>query len=142
LSNWDRFVETFFNAKVMAKYLPDIAHGMVVTLELAALVIVSGIAAGLALALLRSLGLRPLNLLIVFVVDLFRALPPLVIIVFIYFGCRRPACRPPASSPTWLSLALVLMAFSEENLLGRNLLRSPAGSGRRRARPDFPTARR
>jgi hypothetical protein len=22
MSNWDRFVETFFNAKVMAKYLP------------------------------------------------------------------------------------------------------------------------
>src|SRR6202008_2911079 len=95
LSNWDRFVETFFNAKVMAKYLPDIAHGMVVTLELAALVIVSGIAAGLALALLRSLGFRPLNLLIVFIVDLFRALPPLVIIVFIYFGL------PAAGMPNW-----------------------------------------
>ena len=48
MSNWDRFIETFFNAKVMAKYLPDIAYGMLITLELAALVIVSGIAAGLA----------------------------------------------------------------------------------------------
>src|SRR5204862_2833695 len=86
MSSWERFLETFFNAKVMAKYLPDIAHGMLVTLELAALVIVSGIAAGLALALLRSLGLRPLNLLIIFVVDLFRALPPLVVLLFIYFG--------------------------------------------------------
>ena len=45
MSSWDRFVETFFNAKVMAKYLPDIAYGMLVTLELAALVIVSGILA-------------------------------------------------------------------------------------------------
>ena len=27
MSNWDRFVETFFNAKVMARYLPDIAYG-------------------------------------------------------------------------------------------------------------------
>ena len=25
MSNWERFVETFFNARVMAKYLPDIA---------------------------------------------------------------------------------------------------------------------
>ena len=86
MSNWERFVETFFNAKVMTRYLPDIASGMLVTLELAALVIVSGLVAGLALALLRSLGFRPLNLLLVFIVDLFRALPPLVIIVFIYFG--------------------------------------------------------
>jgi polar amino acid transport system permease protein len=114
MPNWDRFVDAFFNARVMAKYLPDIAHGMLVTLELAALVIVSGIAAGLALALLRSLGLRPLNLLIVFVVDLFRALPPLVVIVFIYFGLPAAGVSPSGFVSTWLSLALVLMAFSEE----------------------------
>jgi len=46
MQRWDKFTETFFNAKVMAKYLPDIAYGMLVTLELAALVIVSGIASG------------------------------------------------------------------------------------------------
>ena len=114
MSNWDRFVETFFNAKVMAKYLPDIAYGMLITVELAALVIVSGLAAGLALALLRSLGFRPVNLLIVFVVDLFRALPPLVIIVFIYFGLPSVDLSPSGFVSTWLSLTLVLMAFSEE----------------------------
>ena len=114
MSNWDRFVETFFNAKVMARYLPDIAHGMLVTVELAALVIVTGLAAGLALALLRSLGYRAVNLLIVFTVDLFRALPPLVIIVFIYFGLPALELSPSGFVSTWLSLMLVLMAFSEE----------------------------
>ena len=114
MSSWERFVETFFNAKVMTKYLPDILHGMLVTVELAALVIVTGLAAGLALALLRSLGFRPVNLLIVFVVDLFRALPPLVIIVFIYFGLPPVGVSPSGFISTWLSLALVLMAFSEE----------------------------
>jgi polar amino acid transport system permease protein len=114
MSNWDRFVETFFNAKVMAKYLPDIAYGMLVTVELAALVIVTGIGLGLALALIRSLGLRPLNWLIVFVVDLFRALPPLVIIVFIYFALPAVEIAPSGFVSTWLSLMLVLTAFSEE----------------------------
>lgn len=114
MSSWQRFVETFFNAQVMAKYLPDIAHGMLVTIELAALVIVAGLAAGLALALARSLGLRPLNLLIVFVVDLFRALPPLVVVVFIYFGLPAIELSPSGFVSIWLSLALVLMAFSEE----------------------------
>ena len=114
MSNWDRFVETFFNAKVMAKYLPDIVHGTLVTIELAVLVIVTGIVAGLALALLRSLGFRAVNLLIVFVVDLFRSLPPLVIIVFIYFGLPSIELSPSGFVSTWLSLALVLMAFSEE----------------------------
>lgn len=114
MSNWERFLDTFFNARVMARYFPDIAYGMLVTVELAALVIVSGLVAGLALALLRSYGFRPVNLLIVFIVDLFRALPPLVIIVFIYFGLPAVELSPSGFVSTWLSLALVLMAFSEE----------------------------
>ena len=114
MSNWERFLDTFFNPKVMAKYLPDIAYGTLITIELAALVIVTGLAAGLALALLRSLGFRPVNLLLIFIVDLFRALPPLVIIVFIYFGLPILELSPSGFVSTWLSLALVLMAFSEE----------------------------
>jgi len=114
MSNWDRFVDAFFNARVMARYFPDIAYGTLVTIELAVLIIITGLAAGLALALLRSYGFRPVNLLIVFIVDLFRALPPLVIIVFIYFGLPAVELSPSGFISTWLSLALVLMAFSEE----------------------------
>ena len=114
MSNWERFLDTFFNARVMARYLPDILYGTLITIELAALVIVSGLVAGLALALLRSVGFRPVNLLIVFTVDLFRALPPLVIIVFIYFGLPTAGLSPSSFVSTWLSLTLVLMAFSEE----------------------------
>ena len=114
MSNWDRFLDAFFNGRVMAKYLPDIVHGMGVTIELALLVIVTGLAAGLALALLRSFRFRVVNLLIVFVVDLFRALPPLVVIVFVYFGLPAIDLSPSGFVSTWISLALVLMAFSEE----------------------------
>jgi polar amino acid transport system permease protein len=114
VSNWERFLDTFFNAQVMARYLPDILYGTLITIQLAALVIASGLVAGLALALLRSLGFRPVNLLIVFVVDLFRALPPLVIIVFIYFGLPAVELSPSGFVSTWLSLTLVLMAFAEE----------------------------
>ena len=114
MTTWDRFVETFFNAKVMAKYLPDILQGTVLTIELAIAVVLSGLAAGLALALVSSLGIRPLNWLIIFVVDLFRSLPPLVVIVLIYFGLPSAGLSPSAFVSTWLSLALVLMAFAEE----------------------------
>jgi polar amino acid transport system permease protein len=114
MSAWDRFTETFFNGKVMLKYLPDILSGVVVTIELALLIVVSGLLAGLVLALLRSLAIRPINWLIIFVVDLFRSLPPLVIIVLIYFGGPAADISPSGFVSTWLSLALVLMAFSEE----------------------------
>jgi polar amino acid transport system permease protein len=114
LTRWERFVETFFNTKVMLRYLPDILAGVVVTIELAALVVVTGIAAGLVLALLRSFGLRPLDWVIRGVVDLFRSLPPLVVIVLVYFGLPAVDISPSGFVSTWLSLALVLMAFSEE----------------------------
>jgi polar amino acid transport system permease protein len=114
MTNWERFLDTFFNCKVLAQYWPDIAYGALITIELAALVVVTGIGSGLALALLRSLGLRPVNWAIVFVVDLFRALPPLVIIVLIYFGLPSIDISPSGFVSTWLALALVLMAFSEE----------------------------
>src|SRR3981189_134364 len=102
MSTWDRFVETFFNTKVMLKYLPDILSGMVVPIELAVLIVLSGLLAGLVLALLRALAIRPLNWLIIFVVDLFRSLPPLVIIVLIYFGLPSVDLTPPAFVSPWL----------------------------------------
>jgi polar amino acid transport system permease protein len=114
MTRWDKFLDTFFNAKVMAKYLPDIVAGTWLTIELALLIVSSGILAGLVLALVRSAGVRPLNWLIVFVVDLFRSLPPLVVIVLVYFGLPSAGWSPSAFVSTWLSLALVLMAFSEE----------------------------
>jgi polar amino acid transport system permease protein len=113
-ARWEAFAETFLNTKVMLRYLPDILSGVVVTIELAVLVVITGIASGLALALLRSLGIRPLNGLIVVVVDLFRSLPPLVVIVLIYFGLPAVSVTPSGFVSTWLSLAFVLMAFSEE----------------------------
>jgi polar amino acid transport system permease protein len=114
MPGWDRFVDTFFNTAVMAKYLPAIADGFLLTIWLALLVVSAGLCAGLSLALLRSLGVRPLNWLIVFTVDLFRALPPLVIIVLIYFGLPALDISPTAFGATWISLTLVLMAFAEE----------------------------
>ena len=111
---WDKFTETFFNAKVMVKYLPDILWGTLVTVELAILIVIAGIGSGLILALVRALGVRPLNWLIIFVVDLLRSLPPLVIIVLFYFGGPPAGWTPSGFLATWLSLTLVLMAFSEE----------------------------
>ncbi len=114
MSGWDRFTETFFNPTVMAKYLPAIIDGFFLTIRLALLVIIAGIALGLFLAVIRAFAIRPLNWLIIFVVDLFRALPPLVIIVLIYFGLPSAGISPNAFVATWISLTLVLMAFTEE----------------------------
>lgn len=126
MTDWDRFVFTFFNWQVMSEYLPKIVEGFILTVELALLIVVSGLALGLALAVIRSFGIRPLNSLIIFVVDLFRALPPLVIIVLIYFGLPSLGPAPSGFVSTWISLTLVLAAFAEEIVWG-GILAVPKG---------------
>jgi polar amino acid transport system permease protein len=110
----DGFVITFLNAKVMAEWLPKIASGFVLTVALAALIVAAGLALGLALAVLRAFGLRVVNWGIILLVDVFRALPPLVIIVLLYFGLPGMGISLSGFWATWLSLTLVLAAFSEE----------------------------
>jgi polar amino acid transport system permease protein len=114
MTGWERFTDSFFNARVMAQYLPKIIEGFGLTIVLALCIIAAGLLAGLSLAVLRSFALRPLNWLIIFVVDLFRALPPLVIIVLLFFGLPSMGMELSGFASAWLALTLVLMAFSEE----------------------------
>lgn len=114
MTGWERFTHSFFNARVMAEYLPKIVDGFVLTVWLALLIIAAGLALGLLLAVLRAFGIRPLNWLIVFIVDLFRALPPLVIIVLLFFGLPNAGIELSGFVASWLALTLVLMAFAEE----------------------------
>lgn len=113
-ANLERLADTFFNWQVMAQYAPKIWEGFWVTVGLALAVIVAGISSGLVLALVRSFRLRLLNFLIVVLVDMLRALPPLVLIVGFYFALPSLGIKMSAWVATWLALALVLMAFSEE----------------------------
>ncbi len=114
MSNWDKFLDSFFNARVAEQYLPKIIEGFWLTILLAGCVIATGLLAGLVLAVLRAMGFRPLNWLIIFVVDLFRALPPLVIIVLIFFGLPGMGLEFSGFAAAWIALSLVLMAFAEE----------------------------
>jgi len=110
----DRFVDAFLNQRVIDKYLPDILWGMVVTIEVAAAVVVTGILGGLLLAALRSFRIRALNVLIVLMVDVFRSLPPLVMILIAYFGLPNVGLSLSGFTVLWLVLSLVLAAFAEE----------------------------
>ena len=112
------FSESFLNARVAAEYAPKILSGMGVTVALALCVIATGLALGLGLAVLRALGLRVLNWAIIFVVDVFRAVPPLVVIVLLFFGLPAAGLTLPGFAAAWLALSLVLMAFAEEIFWG------------------------
>jgi His/Glu/Gln/Arg/opine family amino acid ABC transporter permease subunit len=111
---WERFVFSFFNRDVIAEYWPKIVEGFFITLELALYIILSGLALGLVLALLRALHFKPLNLLIIIYADVLRALPPLVLIIMLYFALPSVGITLSGFVATWLSLSLVLAAFAEE----------------------------
>lgn len=110
----DRFLDQFFNLEIMARYLPDVAAGFIVTVQLAISVIVTGLALGLALAVVRAFQIRPVNGLIILFVDLFRALPPLVVLIIFYFGLPFIGITLSAFVIAWLVLAFVLASFAEE----------------------------
>jgi len=121
-----RFADTFLNWAVMAQYAPKIVEGTWVTIQLALAVVIAGIACGLFLSVLRAFRFRAVNSLIVFAVDVLRALPPLVIIIAFYFALPAAGVRMSAWVSTWLALSLVLMAFSEE-IFWAGILAVPRG---------------
>ncbi len=110
----ERIAENFFDLEVMAKYLPSIIDGVYVTLHLAALVVISGLVLGLVLAVVRAFQIRPLNWLIILVVDAFRALPPIVVMIIFYFALPFVGIEMSGFVVAWLSLTLVLASFAEE----------------------------
>ena len=114
MTDFQRLIFSFFNLEVMARYLPAILDGFRLTVALALTVILTGLLVGLALALVRSAQFRPVNWAIVFFVDLFRALPPLVVIVLLYFALPHVGVKLSGLVATWLSLSMVLAAFAEE----------------------------
>jgi polar amino acid transport system permease protein len=112
--NLDRFLTTFFDPRVAARYWQDIFAGAGVTILAGIAVVVVGIVVGLGLASLRACGVRPVNGLIIIFVDVFRALPPLAIILVIYFGLPNVGVVLPSLFVLWMTLSAVLAAFAEE----------------------------
>ena len=120
------FLETFFKPNLIAQYLPSILKGVVTTIEIALAVVITGLALGLALAVIRAFQVKPLNALIVIFVDMFRALPPLVIVLLVYFGLPNVGLSIPSFAVLWLVLSLVLASFAEE-IFWAGILSVPKG---------------
>jgi polar amino acid transport system permease protein len=110
------FLFTFFNPAVAAAHWREIAWGMLVTVGVGVAVVATGLAVGLALAVARATGRPGWRLPVMAFSDVMRSLPPLVIIILLYFGL--PSVGLPLSSfaATWLSLSMVLAAYAQESI--------------------------
>jgi polar amino acid transport system permease protein len=82
----DAVLQQFLNPAIVAKVWLYLLKGLGTTALLSLMVVPLGFAGGLAVAVLWSLRRRWLNALLIVYVDFFRAFPPLVLLLFIYFG--------------------------------------------------------
>lgn len=110
----DRIAEYYFNLEVAAEALPMLLQGLVFTIFLGLLTIIFGLIIGLGGAVLRSYQIRPVNYLLIFLVDALRAVPPLVLLVVAYFALPYVGVRMSPFVATVAVLAMVLAAFAEE----------------------------
>ena len=110
----EKILYYFFNWPLISPHLPAILQGFWVTLEMAVLTVICGTLLGLVMAVIRSYGFRPVNLLMVLFVDIFRAIPQLVIIVLSFFALPAFGIVIDPVPATVLALSLVLAAFAEE----------------------------
>jgi polar amino acid transport system permease protein len=126
LSSLDRFLASFFNAEVAARYVAPMIDGMLLTMVLGLCVIATGLVLGLALAVLRIQHVKLINGFIIAFADIFRALPPLVVIILLFFAFPYIELSMSAFTATWLALSLVLAAFTEE-IFWAGMLAIPKG---------------
>ena len=96
--------QQFLNIEIMLKVWPLLMRGFATTLYLCALTIPLGLIGGLGVALILLSRSRLTRWLVIALVDLFRAAPPLVLLILIYSGLPFAGIR---LSPT----AAVCLAF-------------------------------
>ena len=83
---WNDFVLAFFSLDILQQAWPILWAGLLNTLMLSAIVVPLGAVGGVILALLGTVHSRWVRWPLMVWVDLFRALPPLVLLIFVYAG--------------------------------------------------------
>jgi len=108
------FVDTFLNIDVMQRVFPMLWRGIGNTFALAAATLVVGSLTGVILCLMRLYGALPFRLFAIAWIDVFRAIPILVLLVLIYYALPFMGVRLSSFASAVLALSLVFAAFTAE----------------------------
>jgi len=82
----EQIIQSFFNVGIVKAAFPFLIRGVGMTLLLCLTVIPLGLGGGLTVALLSTVRSKVVKWLVVIYTDFFRAFPPLVLLIFIYYG--------------------------------------------------------
>ena len=110
----DALIQQFFNLDIMARALPLVLTGLQQTLLLCLIVIPLGLAGGLIFALASLSGSRTVRWGMIAAIDFFRAVPPLVLLIFVYSGLPFAGIRPSPITAVALSFFLNTSSYYGE----------------------------
>lgn len=82
----DALIYNFFNFEIMKEVFPLMLRGAGMTLLLCLAVIPLGLVGGLVVALAARNHRKTVRYAVIALIDLFRAIPPLVLLIFVYAG--------------------------------------------------------
>ena len=106
----DLIAQQFFNLAIMERALPLVLAGLQQTIILCLIVVPLGLAGGLAFALISLSRSRAVRWAAIAAIDFFRAIPPLVLLIFVYSGLPFAGFRP--SPMTAVAIAFFLNTSS------------------------------
>jgi polar amino acid transport system permease protein len=107
-------IDTFFNWPILVRSFPILIRGLGNTVLLGIAAIVFGAIAGLLICLMRLYAPKPLRRLATAYIDIFRALPVLVVLILIYYALPFVGIRFSSFASAALALSLVFAAFTAE----------------------------
>ena len=128
----EALISGFFNLQILSEAMPYLMQGLGVTLLLCVVAIPLGVAGGLGLALMSTASSRWLRWSAVVYTDLFRAFPPLVLLLFIAYGLPFLGFKPPPFVAVALAFLLNTSSYYGEVL--RAGIESVAGGQHEAAR--------
>ena len=107
-------IETFFNAEVLWSALPALLRGFVNTLLLGLMAIGIGVPTGLLISIVRLYAPKAIRYLAVIYIDIFRAMPMLVVLILIYYALPFLGIRLSSWASAVTAFTIVLAAYSAE----------------------------
>ena len=107
-------LETFFNWEVLVRTMPVLIRGVGTTILLGFASIFFGTILGLGVSLVRLYAIAPVRIAAMIYIDVFRALPMLVVLIVVYYALPFVGIRFDSWTSAILSFSLVLAAYSAE----------------------------
>ena len=114
-TEWEKLGKSFFNFEKMKGAWTELLDGLWVTLELALISGALSILVGVVIAVLRSFNSQTLNIFLIGYLDLFRSIPMIVLMVFIYYALPYLGVELDSVTATVVALTLGYGAYAAES---------------------------